>query len=60
MHIPIQKRVDFYDIELAGLKKSLIFSEEMQAIEKVETADGCYLIAGLKNGIIEGRIMDSS
>lgn len=35
VHVPALKRVDFYDIELSGLRKSLIFSGEMQAIEKV-------------------------
>jgi hypothetical protein len=60
VHVPSQKRVDFYDVELSGLRKSLIFSAEMQAIEPVEVADGSYLMAGLKNGIIEGRTMDSS
>jgi hypothetical protein len=35
VHVPALKRIDFYDLELSGLKKSLIFSGEMQAIEKV-------------------------
>jgi hypothetical protein len=55
VHVPALKRVDFYDLELSGLKKSLIFSGEMQAIEKVYIANECYIMAGLKNGIIEGK-----
>ncbi len=55
VHVPALKRVDFYDIELLGLKKSLIFSGEMQAIEKVSIENECYIMAGLKNGIIEGK-----
>lgn len=53
-HIPAAKRINLYDFSLTPLSKHLDFSHEMQAIEYLPIEGREFVMAGLKNGVIEG------
>lgn len=52
--IPGARRINLYDFHLTPLPIALQFSQEMQAIEHFHIQGREFILAGLKNGTLEG------
>ena len=51
---PRGKKVETFNMDLNSVNKSYRFSGELQAIERMELEGKQYVLAGLRNGVIEG------